>query len=52
MLQGTLEYLSFAALSKIFAASATYPYQVVRARLQDQHRQYSGVFDVVQQTYK
>ena len=28
-------YLTFAAISKLFAALTTYPYQVVRARLQD-----------------
>ncbi|CAD5110839.1 DgyrCDS200 [Dimorphilus gyrociliatus] len=48
----SVEYLTFAALSKIFAASTTYPYQVVRARLQDQHREYAGVMDVIRQTYK
>ncbi len=50
--QTTVEYLSFAALSKLFAASATYPYQVVRARLQDQYRDYAGVMDVVRQTWR
>ncbi|XP_037301845.1 mitochondrial folate transporter/carrier-like [Manduca sexta] len=30
----SLEYLTFAAVSKLLAAGATYPYQVVRARLQ------------------
>ncbi|XP_053099455.1 mitochondrial folate transporter/carrier isoform X2 [Hemicordylus capensis] len=48
----TLEYISMAALSKIFAVSATYPYQVVRARLQDQHNQYSGVVDVIRRTWR
>lgn len=48
---GTLEYLNFAALSKLFAASVTYPYQVVRARLQDQHKTYNGVIDVLKSTW-
>ncbi|XP_066479184.1 solute carrier family 25 member 32 [Tiliqua scincoides] len=48
----TLEYISMAALSKIFAVSATYPYQVVRARLQDQHNRYSGVVDVICRTWR
>jgi len=48
----SLEYIGFAALSKIFAASITYPYQVVRSRLQDQHRSYGGVIDVIQQTWR
>lgn len=47
-----MEYLSFAAVSKLFAAGATYPYQVVRARLQDQHRQYAGLIDVVSTTWR
>ncbi|GFU58098.1 hypothetical protein NPIL_295721 [Nephila pilipes] len=49
---GTMQYLSFAALSKLFAASVTYPYQVVRARLQDQHKEYSGVLDVIRKTWR
>ncbi|UJR31060.1 hypothetical protein I4U23_018570 [Adineta vaga] len=43
--------LTFSAVSKLFAASITYPYQVVRTRLQDQHQQYTGVFDVIRKTY-
>ncbi|CAG5122252.1 unnamed protein product [Candidula unifasciata] len=45
------EYLTFAALSKMFAAAVTYPYQVVRSRLQDQHRSYNGVMDVLKQIW-
>ena len=44
----TLEYIGMAATSKSAATVITYPYQVLRARLQD-HRgptQYSGVVDV------
>lgn len=48
----TLEYLSFAALSKFFAAVTTYPYQVMRTRLQDQHRQYRGLAEVVAALWK
>ncbi|KFV89315.1 Mitochondrial folate transporter/carrier, partial [Fulmarus glacialis] len=48
----TVEYITMAAVSKIFAVSATYPYQVVRARLQDQHNTYSGVFDVIRRTWR
>lgn len=49
---GTIEYLCFAAISKMFAAAVTYPYQVVRSRLQDQHRQYKGAMDVMKQLYR
>lgn len=47
-----LEYITMAALSKILAVAMTYPYQVVRARLQDQHNTYDGVIDVVQRTFR
>ena len=49
---GTGEYLFFAAVSKLIAAITTYPYQVVRARLQDQHCVYSGTMDCVRQTIR
>lgn len=48
----TVEYISVAALSKIFAVAATYPYQVIRARLQDQHMFYNGVLDVMTKTWR
>lgn len=49
---GTSEYLCFSASSKLIAALSTYPYQVIRARLQDQNCQYRGVFDCVKQTFR
>ncbi|KAL7736785.1 hypothetical protein ACLKA6_015630 [Drosophila palustris] len=48
----TSEYLAFAAISKLIAAAATYPYQVVRARLQDHHHRYSGTWDCIRQTWR
>ncbi|KAL4616997.1 mitochondrial folate transporter/carrier [Arapaima gigas] len=47
-----IEYVAMAALSKIFAVASTYPYQVVRARLQDQHNKYNGVTDVICRTWR
>ena len=52
MFQGAKEYLCFAALSKIVAAVVTYPYQVVRARLQDTQSAYSGAVDCVRKTWR
>ena len=48
-LQGTMEYLTFAAVSKLIAASITYPYQVVRSRLQDVNCPYGSSRDCVRQ---
>lgn len=47
----TMEYLTFAAVSKLIAAGTTYPYQVVRARLQNQHYSYKGAIDCITQTW-
>jgi len=49
---GALEHLTFAALSKMFADASTYPYQVIRARLQDQHADYKGIIDVITRTWR
>ncbi|XP_053966014.1 mitochondrial folate transporter/carrier [Anastrepha obliqua] len=48
----TSEYLAFAAISKLIAAAATYPYQVIRARLQDHHLNYNGSWDCIKQTWR
>lgn len=50
----TLDYLTLSGLAKVFAGSVTYPYQVVRARLQmyDVDRHYSGVRDVIAQVWQ
>lgn len=49
---GNTEYLCFAALSKFVAAFTTYPYQVVRTRLQDLELKYSGSLDCIRRTYR
>ncbi|KAK6619693.1 hypothetical protein RUM43_012450 [Polyplax serrata] len=45
-------YLSFAAISKLIAAAVTYPYQVVRARLQDQNHSYAGTLDCIRKIFR
>ncbi|KAI8914278.1 mitochondrial carrier domain-containing protein [Gorgonomyces haynaldii] len=52
----TLEYITMAVISKTFATVLTYPYQVVKARLQVQPeyvaRQYNGVLATIGDIYK
>ena len=48
------DYLILSGLAKLFAGSITYPYQVIRARLQMYHAEqlYKGATDVVAQVWK
>jgi len=49
-----MDFLTLSAVSKMFAGSITYPYQVVRARLQtyDAPKRYKGAWDVVKQVFR
>jgi solute carrier family 25 folate transporter 32 len=51
---GNGDYLLLSGASKIFAGASTYPYQVVRVRLQsyDAGKEYKGVGDVVIKVWK
>lgn len=49
---GATETVLMSGFSKFIAVSTTYPYMMLRARLQDPHRDYSGVLDTIQSTWK
>ena len=49
---GSITYLTMAAASKVVAVATTYPYQVVRARLQDQESKFEGALDTICRTYR
>jgi solute carrier family 25 folate transporter 32 len=46
-----MDFLLLSAVSKMLAGSITYPYQVVRSRLQtyDASKKYKGALDVIKQ---
>jgi solute carrier family 25 (mitochondrial folate transporter), member 32 len=48
----SIHYLVFSGFSKTFAVIMTFPFQVVRARIQDQHRNYTSLTQVVRNLYK
>ncbi|XP_065063009.1 solute carrier family 25 member 32-like [Rhopilema esculentum] len=52
--QSAITYIVMAALSKVVAVVVTYPYQVVRSRLQDReyHQNYKGIIDMIKKTLR
>ncbi|KAJ3314491.1 hypothetical protein HDU76_002396 [Blyttiomyces sp. JEL0837] len=52
---GTFEYTVMAVASKVFATACTYPYQLVRARLQNERGKnvvYQGTLGTIKRVYK
>uniref|UniRef100_A0AC34FUU0 Mitochondrial folate transporter/carrier n=1 Tax=Panagrolaimus sp. ES5 TaxID=591445 RepID=A0AC34FUU0_9BILA len=49
---GTLDYLVFSSTSKMLSTASTYPYQVIRARLQDHHTNYKSSREVMYRIMK
>lgn len=50
--RGVALYLAMTASSKTIATSITYPYQVIRSRLQDRAIKYNGVLDVINKVWR
>jgi solute carrier family 25 (mitochondrial folate transporter), member 32 len=53
---GAAEYIGMAAVSKIVAVACTYPYQVVKSRMQIESKylchEYGGVLGTIQSIYR
>ncbi|KAI6191762.1 hypothetical protein M3Y97_00263000 [Aphelenchoides bicaudatus] len=49
---GTTDYLIFSSISKIISVLTTYPYQVIRTRLQDHNANYKNMRDCILQTWR
>ncbi|KAM3727542.1 Mitochondrial folate transporter/carrier [Dirofilaria immitis] len=50
-LKDTADCLIYSAASKVIATTITFPYQVLRTRLQDHHTKYNGICDLISKTY-
>nr|CTP80736.1 Bm4726 [Brugia malayi] len=48
----TVDCLVYSAVSKVISTTITFPYQVLRTRLQDHHAQYNGIYDLISKTYR
>jgi solute carrier family 25 folate transporter 32 len=48
----TFHYSTFSSVSKVLAVVMTYPFQLIKARLQDQHQNYKSILDVIVRTYR
>jgi solute carrier family 25 folate transporter 32 len=48
---GSIHFMAMACLSKLFASVTTYPFQVIKSRLQVRPSQFSGSWDCVRWTY-
>uniref|UniRef100_A0A1I8EN05 Mitochondrial carrier protein n=1 Tax=Wuchereria bancrofti TaxID=6293 RepID=A0A1I8EN05_WUCBA len=49
---GTVDCLVYSAVSKVISTTITFPYQVLRTRLQDHHAQNNGICDLISKIYR
>ncbi len=50
--QNPMTYLSIAAVSELFAVTASYPYRLLRTRMQDLHHARIGTLDMFIRTLR